>query len=444
MGASDLQPDELFELKLLFMRELGVEYKKARDAHECFCKNPQDRTAVTRLRNFFHRVAGTAPTAALPVLGYAASICERVALELDAGDYRRYDQAALAFADGLAAVASVLTLHPSQEERALPRRSLDLTGLSLPQVLGEGRELSRILVIDDDAYSARLIDDCLRSAGFVSSYCCESAEAMRQIQEDLPDLIVLDVVMPGIDGFELCRRVRQHPAMQFTPILFVTRKGDVEGRVRGLEVGGSDYIAKPFEPRELIARVRSHLTRLANLRELAIRDGLTRCFNHKYFRARLQQEVQRSQRYGHELALAMIDVDQFRTVNEQRGHAAGDAVLVQISNLMLAALRSTDVLARYGGEEFAVLLVQAGAAETDIVCRRLLERIKLHRFLVVDEAAPDEQVPLDLPVTISMGLTVLTGKDDVWSDMLERGIDRLAQAKQQGSGALVGDVAPPK
>ena len=108
--------------------------------------------------------------------------------------------------------------------------------------------------------------------------------------------------------------------------------------------------------------------RLANLREMAIRDGLTRCFNHKYLRMRLDQEVSRARRYTHPLAFAMLDADNFKSVNDTWGHSTGDIVLVQLANVVSAALRTTDVVARYGGEEFALIMVHAGVKEAELVC----------------------------------------------------------------------------
>src|SRR2546429_3820353 len=113
----------------------------------------------------------------------------------------------------------------------------------------------------------------------------------------------------------LGRRGRGHRGLQLMPIFFVPRKGDVERRVRGLEVGGNDYIAKPFEPQELVARVRSHLQRLSELRNMAIRDGLTRCYNHKYFKMRLEQEINPARRYKDQLTPRMLDADFFKTSN---------------------------------------------------------------------------------------------------------------------------------
>jgi len=239
------------------------------------------------------------------------------------------------------------------------------------------------------------------------------------------------VMMPTIDGFELCRRVRQHPALQFTPIIFVTRKGEVEERVRGLEVGGNDYIAKPFEPQELVARVRSHLNRLAALREMAIRDGLTQCYNHKFFRLRVGQEVARAHRYGAPLAVAMIDVDRFKNVNDTYGHRAGDMVLSHLGGIVVASVRATDVVARYGGEEFAILMVQAGADEARIVCGRLRERIAGHRFLF----SPDDQgraQEVAISITVSIGIAQLAAKPDSVEALLGRADSALYEAKRAG------------
>jgi diguanylate cyclase (GGDEF)-like protein len=263
----------------------------------------------------------------------------------------------------------------------------------------------------------------------MSSYCSNPEQALHAINAELPDLIILDVVMPGLDGFELCRRVRTHPALQFTPIIFVTRKGDLEQRVRGLEVGGNDYIAKPFEPQELVARVRSHLQRLAALRDMAIRDGLTRCYNHKYFKMRLEQEIARARRYKVQLALGLLDIDHFKHVNDAYGHPAGDAALVHLANLIALSVRSTDVVARYGGEEFGILLVQAGAAEASIITNRIRERIGQNHFAVPSAAAVGDL--LQVPVTVSIGVAQFEGADSLQT-LIERADRALYEAKNNG------------
>jgi diguanylate cyclase (GGDEF)-like protein len=434
VSRGELSAEEVFEFKLLFLRELAEGHRRARAAHDKFLKDPRDVIAIRQIRDFFHRVAGTAWTVQLELLGYVAVMAERTADELARGPIANANPAAQTLSDALAAVAFVLDEHGTTAS-AVPRPSHALEGydgLVLLDGIGEGRELSKILVIDDDPFSAALVDHCLRGAGFISSYCCDPMRALGRIEEELPDLVVMDVAMPGIDGFELCRRIRQHPAMQFTPIIFVTRKDDVEQRVRGLEVGGNDYIGKPFEPKELVARVRSHLMRLANLREMAIRDGLTRCFNHKFFRMRLDQEVARARRYGHGLAAAMIDVDHFKTINDTHGHPAGDLVLAHLANVIVASLRATDVVARYGGEEFSVCMVHASAKEAAIVCDRLRERVAAHQF-----ALPSDRAETQLTVTVSIGIAELSHSAESWMSLIQRADRALYAAKERGRNRVV-------
>ena len=259
--------------------------------------------------------------------------------------------------------------------------------------------------------------------------CSDPERALEVVNNELPDLIILDVLMPNLDGFELCRRIRAHPALQFTPVIFVTRRGDLEERVRGLEVGGNDYIQKPFEPQELIARVRSHLLRLAALREIAIRDGLTRCYNHKYFKTRLVQEISRSKRYKAPLTVGMLDIDHFKEVNDRYGHIAGDSVLAHLSGVVVASVRSTDVVARYGGEEFGLLLVQSALEEAAIVTNRLRERVANQRFPFPEgtSGAPD----IEIPVTVSIGVAALLPDDDA-ETLLNRADAALYEAKAAG------------
>jgi diguanylate cyclase (GGDEF)-like protein len=422
-----IPPDAVFEIKLTFLRELEANYKIARERLDTLLKHPGDPASMAAIRDFFHKIAGTAYAAELPLLGHLAAVCERAALlATAAGSFERFLPL---FGEGMTGVASVLEAHGS-----LPPRGLlwPVSGKGLTQPgIGEERVLSKILVVDDDVFSANLIDSCLRSAGFMSSYCCDSSKALDTIAAELPDLIVMDVVMPGIDGFDLCRRVRVHPAMQLTPIIFVTRRGDVEQRVAGLEAGGNDYIAKPFEPQELVARVRSHLQRLAALRDMAIRDGLTRCYNHKYFKMRLAQEITRCRRYKNELALALLDVDHFKRINDAHGHPAGDSVLSHLGSLVLASVRSTDVVARYGGDEFGMLFVEAGTKEANAISARLLERIALHNQQMPHQDESGATRTLVIPVTVSVGVTGLA-PDDTMESLIKRADVALYEAKASG------------
>jgi diguanylate cyclase (GGDEF)-like protein len=425
----DLSPDELSALRELFFKELETGLQRAREAQDLLLRQPSERLALQELHRFFHRIAGTAPMVDLRLLGHLAAICEEsagLAMEGSLASHR----ALRLINTGLVAVRGVL----EQNQVAVGEPDLAEGGPGLGTLIrstldgGPGqRMLAKILLIDDDPVSLKLMETCLGAAGFACSTCREPQQAMDAIQSELPDLILLDVVMPGLDGFDVCRRVRAHPALQFTPIIFVTRQGEIDQKVRGLEVGGNDYLAKPFEPEELVARVRSQLQRLSTLREMAIRDGLTRCYNHKYFKARLEQEIARAHRYKGHLALGMIDIDHFKLINDTHGHLTGDAVLAELSGLVVASVRGTDVVARYGGEEFGVLLVQAGPTEASMVIGRVRHQIESHAFAAVGDGSPGDV----LKVTVSIGLAQLTEGDTVQA-LLERADGALYRAKKGG------------
>jgi diguanylate cyclase (GGDEF)-like protein len=186
-------------------------------------------------------------------------------------------------------------------------------------------------------------------------------------------------------------------------------------------------VAKPFEPQELVARVRSHLQRLAELRELALRDGLTRCYNNKYFKRRLEQELSRAGRHPSSLTVAMLDIDHFKRINDSYGHPAGDVVLSRLASILNASVRSHDVVARYGGEEFGIILIEAGAVEAAVVANRLRERVQGHRFEVPGQMGE----PLAVSCTVSMGLADFRKGDNPVS-LLQRADAALYHAKNAG------------
>jgi diguanylate cyclase (GGDEF)-like protein len=436
------------EIQQLFFRELEAGYAWAREAHGVLAEAPEDTAARDALRRFFHHIAGTAGSLQLEVLGASAALCEELCNGVERGEVAAAF-AARVLGEGLTAVEATLAAGlpalrpddadaPADGAAASPLLAPPAVVEPVALVGGEEREAPRVVVVDDDPVSGSIIDHCLRGAGFVSTVCTNADDALAVIVAEVPDLVVLDVVMPHVDGFELCRRVRAHPALQFTPVIFVTRQGDVGQRVRGLEAGGNDYIAKPFAPRELVARIRSHLQRIGALKDLAIRDGLTRCYNHKYFKLRFEQEFNRARRYGLDLTLALLDVDHFKRVNDGHGHPAGDAVLSHLASLLMASVRSTDVVARYGGEEFAILLVHAGVSESQVILNRIRERVALQQVPVPQLPGA---LPRDVSVTVSAGLA---GRqfDDSPDALLQRADAALYAAKAAGRNRVVLGLEP--
>jgi two-component system cell cycle response regulator len=423
-GSSGPTEAEMLEqVRNIFRQELQRQLEPARTALQLLATRPGDRAALQDLQAFFHTVAGSALSVGHPVLGHLASVCEHVSHRLLASVEPPNDADIQALKGGIVGAAAFLGESPGDIHLTplpLPSSHEEVVDIALssPSAV-EGR---KVLTIDDDVVSSTLATEILKGAGFNALSCSDPQWALGMVESELPDLILLDVMMPGINGYELCVRIRRHPTTQLTPIIFVTRTRQLEQRIRALEVGGNDVLTKPFASTELVARVRSHLERQAVLRELAIRDGLTRCFNHTHFRTRLEQEVARHQRYGGGLVVAMLDVDHFKKINDTYGHQAGDAVLASVAAVLRRSVRTTDVVARYGGEEFGILLVQSQLKSARMVCERLREQIANERFGEASSA---------FSVTVSIGIAELRSEDTPLT-VVQRADKALYRAKSGG------------
>jgi diguanylate cyclase (GGDEF)-like protein len=427
---NDLPPEALAELKALFFKELAIGVPTAREALATLAREPDNRPALVLLRGFFHRLAGDGASAQFELLAHLAAACEAAsdtALEAGAVPSRTLR----IFSGGLDGVDSVLqssgsdggpTAEPSAGWNLFPG-----SGAS------GGQSPARIAIIEDDPYSAKLIETCLGIGGYRSDWYQDPEKALASIEAATPDLVLLDVQMPKVSGFEICQRIRAHPELQLLPVIFVTVWQDVDQRIRGLEVGANDYIVKPFDPRELVARVASHLQRLSALRDMATRDGLTRCYNHKYFKSRLEQEIARKRRHGVQLSVAILDVDHFKNVNDSHGHLAGDVVLATLGGLVSASVRSIDLVARYGGEEFGLLFVESGANEAAIITNRIRDHVAKHAFALPDAVNPGHVEPVRL--TVSLGMTECQKADTVES-ILSRADEALYAAKSSGRNCV--------
>ncbi len=282
----------------------------------------------------------------------------------------------------------------------------------------------KVLVIDDAPMMHNLIVARLNNEDleFISAYSGDVG--LAKAIECAPDLILLDVEMPHPDGFEVCRQLSANMDTKNIPVIFLTGVSNTEQKIKGLNMGAVDYVTKPFEPAELLARVRASL-RTKYLVDLlsrkAMLDGLTGLWNRAYFEQRLAAEQAHISRTPRPLACVMMDADKFKSINDTYGHPFGDTVLRRIAALAQSQCRQEDVLCRYGGEEFVILTPNvdgAGAA-------RLAERI---RTLIEAEKFQFNGTPV--PVTCSFGVAEIQTFNEL--PLLDRADQALYDAKHGG------------
>jgi diguanylate cyclase (GGDEF)-like protein len=295
----------------------------------------------------------------------------------------------------------------------------------------------KILIAEDDVTSRLLLKRVLENWGYEVTATKDGAEALRALQaEDAPRLAILDWMMPGMDGVDVCRRVRARETLQPTYIILLTALGDKESVVTGLNAGADDYVGKPYDPDELHARleVGRRLVELNDelleaqhaLQILARTDALTGVLNRGAVVEELEREAERAAREGSSLGLGMLDVDHFKLVNDTYGHAAGDAVLCEVVRRVLGVMRPYDSFGRFGGEEFLVLVPGCGEGGLKTVLERIRNVIGSAPFLVDGH---------DLVVTVSLGGAV-RGRESA-DGLIACADDALYTAKEQGRDRVV-------
>lgn len=286
-----------------------------------------------------------------------------------------------------------------------------------------------VLLVDDMPANLSLLSHILRE-DYRIQLANNGAKALELVAAAPPDLILLDVMMPKMDGYEVCRRLKANPDTRDIPVLFVTAKNQTEDEELGLSLGALDYIRKPISPPIIKARVRNHIAmkqQTDTLKKLSFMDGLTQIANRRYFDSVLDKEIRRSARQQQALSLLMIDVDFFKPFNDHYGHGMGDACLIQVASAMRRVIhRPTDLLARYGGEEFIALL-----PETDV--SGALQVAEILRQAVADMQFPHAHSAAAAHITVSIG--VGCNADDLQlpvAELLKRADLALYQAKEAG------------
>ncbi len=297
--------------------------------------------------------------------------------------------------------------------------------------------MAKILVIDDDDEFRKMIRILLELNKYTVDTAEDGYKGLEKIKNSDYDLILLDVMMPGISGFDVCYTIRiKNPEV---PIILLTAKGEKEDLVAGINAGANDYITKPFETEVLLAKIKS-LIRIKELQDelkktnkllesLAITDGLTGVYNHRFFYQKLSEEYERAKRYNSFLSLVMLDLDFFKKINDKYGHVVGDNVLSEMAKIVMSNIRKNDIFARYGGEEFVLLLPHTGSQGAVQEAERIRKAIENHHFEHMEKRGD---------VTVSLGIVTFPSKYiHNAEDMVKLADAALYEAKRLGRNRTV-------
>jgi len=321
-----------------------------------------------------------------------------------------------------------------------------------------------VLIVDDQPENIQVAAGILRAPDLTISFATSGKEALERIGTMDLDLFLLDIMMPEMDGLELCRIIKEKPEYKSIPVIFLTAKTDKQTLIEGFASGAVDYIGKPFFPEELIQRVRAHLqlrdaqrrmeafsnelnlqilkamqteeelrknqVELAKanrtLAEWASKDPLTGLLNRRKGWDYLEYEGERCNRHKREITVCLMDIDKFKSVNDTFGHDEGDRILKTVSQLLLGNLRKQDILIRWGGEEFLVALPETNLEGGKIVAEKIRSAME----------AVDWNLPDGRPVTLSLGLTVKQNGYE-WDQVIKWADEALYEAKNSGRNRVV-------
>ena len=286
---------------------------------------------------------------------------------------------------------------------------------------GNNIEPYKVLVLDDSKAQAKYMETVLKKAGMIARIITDPMEIIRALEDFSPEIIILDMYMPGCTGMEIARVIRQQDKFHSVPIIYLSAEEDLTKQLQAMSLGGDDFLTKPIDPKHLIATLHNRGRRARSLLALMIRDSLTGLYNHTHTLHLLEQEIVRARLKDQPLCFAMLDIDYFKKVNDTYGHPIGDRILRSLSMFLKQRLRKTDYIGRYGGEEFAIILTgtdQDGA-------RQVLDSIR-ESFSKLQHQAGEQE----FTVTFSCGVACWQGENS--QALCERADRVLYASKEKG------------
>lgn len=335
-----------------------------------------------------------------------------------------------------ARVSSMLRLKEYRDQltiRTLSGQTFGAASRPQEEAIMKQEEMPRILLVEDTEMDAKIVQTALEGEPFQLHTVKNGKKVFSFVNHKKTDLVLLDIVLPDMDGFEICRRLKkEHKDIQ---IVILTCLDDLDSKIKGVELGADDFLVKPVIGRELRARIKTLLEKKVHMDSLRVHyeealdrsqvDWLTGLYNHGYFQQFLGYELKRALEQGFPVSLIMIDVDDFKIYNDTLGHSAGDAILREMGQVVRNSIREVDFAARYGGEEFAVVLPYVHRDNAIVVAERI------HRALTSHDYLRNESIELGNP-TVSMGIAVFPEDASDKADLIIQADSMLYRAKQDG------------
>jgi len=286
--------------------------------------------------------------------------------------------------------------------------------------------LRTLLIIEDNPRDREYLEQTLAQDHYRILSAPNGLLGLQMFEREKPDAVILDILLPDIDGFEVCRRIRKNKMYMGVPILFYTAVTTIDEKLLGLELGAADFLVKTADERELLVRVRNLLRSkktMEELVEMSFVDSLTEVYNRRYFMHRLRDEFERGNRYQRHFCCTIIDVDHFKEVNDSYGHLMGDTALRAVAGVLRRSVRAADVICRYGGDEFGWLL-----PETDLQgAYQAAERVR--QAVAQADVARQDRI---LRLTVSCGVSSFSNATGRMEDVLAQADTELYKAKEQG------------
>lgn len=285
----------------------------------------------------------------------------------------------------------------------------------------------KVLVVDDSKINIATLKSTLEVEGYTVYGIDNGREVLGKARKIKPDIILLDILMPDMDGFQVCELLKQDSELKDIPVIMLTAKVDGKDVKHGLELGAFDYIKRPADEVEVIARVNSALRykeRQDQLIEMSMKDGLTGVYNHALLLELFEKEYFKCERTGQGISFVMLDIDYFKSINDTYGHVAGDIILKELAKALTKSIRVSDIVGRYGGEEFGLVFPGVDQYAVVQICERIRMTIENHKFVADGN---------EIHATVSIGICYKPGKQLIGcSQMIKMADDALYKAKRNG------------